>query len=77
MNSDTCRMLHSAVCLINAVAALHLGLMAFNINLLHMGFLAGLATPLAYVFGISGVLGLVFFFAHNVFCGCSSGSCSR
>lgn len=76
MHSDFKKMLCLAVCFINSIAALHLGFMAFGYNILNMGFLANLATPLAYLFGISGTLGLVMWFMQIFYCKCYTSGCA-
>ena len=63
MKSPLMKMLYQASLWINSIAALHKGLEALNMNLLpnllnqlNMGMLI---TPLFYVLGISGVIGLL------------------
>jgi len=63
MKSPLMKMLYTASLWLNSIAALHKGLEALNINLLpdlltRLG-LGMLTTPLFYVLGISGVIGLL------------------
>jgi len=76
MHSDFMKMLCHAAYFINSIGALHLGLMAFGYNILGMGFLANLAVPFAYLFCISGVVGLVMSLKNTFFCESSSSGCS-
>jgi len=67
-------MLYSAVCLLTSLAALHVGMMAMDYNMLAMGFLANFARPLEMIFGIAGAIGLVMWVMHTFFCDCGSRS---
>lgn len=62
--------LTAAVWIITAIGSLHVGLMAMGYNMLHMQFLAGLARPIEYIFGIAGVLSLILFVVHGSCCHC-------
>ena len=78
MKSDGMKLLHSVVCLLTSLAALHIGLMAVGYNLLGTGFLGGFARPIEYIFGLAGIAGLVMWVLHTFFCDClSCGTGSR
>lgn len=56
---------------VNALCALHVGVMQFGYNVLAMPALAGSAMYINYAFGISGILSLVFLVMHGFSCACS------
>lgn len=65
--------------MLNAIAAIHLGLLSYGYNLLEkVSSMSGspvLSAYIPYVFGISGVIYLVLMFGC-LFGGCDAGSCA-
>jgi len=68
------QVLHSAVCLLTSLAALHVGMMSMGWNMMSMGFLANFTRPIEMIFGIAGAIGLVLWVMHTFFCDCGSRS---
>lgn len=52
------------ICLINAIAAINWGLKPLGYNLVEYvgNYAPALVNPLYYIIGVSGVIGLIFFF---------------
>jgi hypothetical protein len=69
---SACRLLHHVVEFINAVCAIHVGLLALGYNALEMGLFMQFAKPIEYIFGISGVIGIIMVIMHATLCGCHS-----
>lgn len=67
------RVLCAVVCFFSSLAAANYGFIEmFNFDILNLPGLANIAQLLRWVFGISGILGLVFFVMHalGIECGC-------
>jgi hypothetical protein len=58
MNSSIKCIVGMTVCGINAITALHIGLLEFNINLFGAGFFQSNMCLFKYIVGISGAIGL-------------------
>lgn len=73
MNSPVMKMVGTAVWLITALGAVHVGLGALGYNLLAHPVLMGLARPVEYLVGAAGVVSLVLFVMHSGCCWCGCG----
>lgn len=71
MKSPALQLFHHIVDFLTAFAAVHLGLLAMGYNVFGVQFLMNLERPFGYIFGIAGIISLIFMVGmHGMYCDC-------